>query len=219
MKNFLIVCVMFAGILSASAQETGLVDIPAVNPEYLKDSKYVAFAKKASNVSLIRANFCGFLKLVSTSTLGGYNIFAVKMFDRVNNTSAGAMVVAPNSSSGVGGAATKVVGGLVKSASAGLLDVGGASQTFYIDEEELPMLIEKLNDIKKISSTTPDGFLTFTYVCQGGFTITAGYNVTLKKPIWLGTVGTTAEMPLGDFIDEMIVMFTKGKEALDKMNK
>lgn len=214
MKNLFVALLLICSVGAASAQETGLVDIPAINPEYLKDSKYVAFSKHASQFSILQANFCGFLKLASTSTLGGYNITAIKMFDKQNNTSAGALQISPNSASGIGGTATRVLGGVTKAATSGLVDIGGASQTFYVDESELQTVIDKLKQMKELSTTTPSGYVTYTYVCQGGFKITAGYNITLKKPIWLGTVGTTAELPLGDFLDEIITMFTKGQEFL-----
>lgn len=166
-----------------------------------RQSDFVKFVEASGNYVKLQSLEVTQMKLLSTSTLGGYTLRVEKFTDLASNKSVQAVKVTPNSQTGIG----KIV--------SGVSGLGRAAKIFYIDFDELPILLAHVEKMKVACEAQPTVNTTFSYITRDGFCVNLGYIVNTKKAVKLGQIGETGEIPFVDFIDELTRAF---KATLDK---
>lgn len=195
MKKILtLIVAAFIAVPAMAQLATGAV---ANNSEY-NLSDYEKFVTSASQYTKHQVGTFVLMKLVSPATLGGYTIRPEKTIDMVSSKSMQAISLIPNSSTGVGKLISRSTG------------IGAGARSYYMDYNELTNVKKAIAKMKADSAVVPELYTRYSYTCKGGFTFSCAYLVVGKKSLWVGQVGDTGEMPLGDFFKTMT-------EALEKV--
>ncbi|MEG0517529.1 MAG: hypothetical protein RR555_01500 [Bacteroidales bacterium] len=199
-KNLALILVAILFSSAAMAQGTSLSMVDATHPNLLQ-SNFVKLAESAGAYTQLLSDEVGIMKLGSTKTLGGYTIRCEKLTDMATGKSAKAVKLIPNSATGFGKIVSNATG------------IGSASQCYYIDFEEVSVLLATIEKMKKACETEPTVNTTYTYVCRGGFTLSLGYVVNAKKAIKLGQISQAGEVPFIDFLEEIARSFKAAQDG------
>lgn len=199
-KNLALILVAILFSSAAMAQGTSLSTVDTDYPNF-KQSNFVKLAESAGPYTQLQSDEVGMMKIGSGKTLGGYTIRCEKFTDMASGKSAKAVKLIPNSATGFGKIISNTTG------------IGSATQCYYIDFEELPLLMAAIEKIKKACETEPTVNTTYTYNTKGGFTISLGYVVNAKKAIKLGQISQAGEMPFIDFLEEITRSLNAAKEG------
>ena len=131
---------------------------------------------------------------------------AEKTTDLTTGKSMQAISLIPNSSTGVGKLVSKTTG------------IGDEARSYYIDFGSIGEIKKALEKMKQDTSIEPKVYTRFTYVCKGGFTISVTYLMFNKNPVWVGQVGNTGNMPIGDFFSEILEAISKIEPKFAEFN-
>lgn len=207
MKRFkLLFLAAFALMVTVPAmgQGTSLSTAEFPNPA-LEQSKFEKFVIQTGPYVEYQSVEACVMKLLSTSTLGGYTLRCEKITDMATGKSATAIKFTPNSATGIG----KIVSGAT--------GLGSASKTYYIDVDELPAVYAHIEKMKAFCEAEPAINTTVTYRCNGGFSFSLGYVVNVKKAIKLGQIGQAGEVPFADFLPELTKALDTAKEKMSML--
>lgn len=201
---FLVLALVSLISLPAMSQGTALSTVPNVKLEE-RQSNFIKFVESSGNYIKLQSLEACVMKLASVGTLGGYTLRAERFTDLATNKSVDAIKVTPNSATGIG----KLVSGAT--------GLGSASQTYYIDFDELDPIMATIGKMKAACETEPSVNTTFTYVTRGGFVVSLGYVVNAKKAVKLGQIGQAGEVPFIDFLKEFETAFTTAKSKFAEL--
>lgn len=190
--------------LPAMSQGNSLSTVP--NSKYEDgQSNFIKLVESAGSYTQLQSTEAAFIKLVSTSSLGGYTLRCEKFTDMSSGKSLQAVKVTPNTQTGIG----KLVSGAT--------GLGSASKIFYVDLDEVSDMLAAIEKMKKACETEPSVNTTYTYSTRGGFSFSLGYVVNAKKAIKLGQIGQTGEVPFVDFLKEITEAFTAAKDKFAEL--
>ncbi|MEG0467686.1 MAG: hypothetical protein RSC11_03465 [Mucinivorans sp.] len=183
---------LFAMLLAAPAMAQG-TSLSTVANEKARDrqSNFIKAVEAAGPYTQLYSDEITQLKLASVSTLGGYTLRCEKFTDMASGKSVQAVKVTPNTATGIG----KLVSGAT--------GLGSHSETFYVDADEVSVLLSHIEKMKAACEKEPAVNSTYTFTTRDGFSISLGYVVNGKKAIKLGQIGQTGEVPFVNFLSEV----------------
>ncbi len=179
-------------------------------------SRYLSFTELAGHMRRYRTIDIGTLEMLSGSTLGGYHLTLVETKDEISGEHARALLFSPLNQLGFAKVIIDITKIIVRLPSDFM-----KSNIFFVDDAELPNLINAILTFEKEKMNTPSIPTYFSYYCDGGFSVTFGYDVSEKrdkKRVWKGVVGGSGQVSLQDFLPKLIDILQQANNRLTEFD-